>query len=489
MRKESHELTLPRRLRNEHRSEQAGISAVPMGLANALVGYLRRYRHRCTEQQLSKTVPALVFAERRAAQNEVAKLVYLLRARQQSTGAVSLWPGGAQGSPFATLYALHLLLEARERGFAVPPDLVARKRSWFRSHLRFRGESVDTLSKARLLAYGLYLLARSGEVVGGDAAALQERLDKQLNQRWRKDITAAYLAATYQLLVQEELAEALIAKLTVGAKTLPDYANFYDRTIHDAQLLYLVARHFPKHRRRLRAAGIEALARAISEGRTNTLSAATMILALEAYSKHLRRRSRVSLALHENGSWAAKRLPRGLLARLELPAGTERLRFGKRGDTPAFYSVVQSGYDRALPRKALQAGLEIDRRIVDDKGKAVSEVRLGEEVSVVVRFRALGKVAQPQIAVVDLLPAGFQVSSRDPSAGEKGTTFAASFVDQREDRLVLYGAAPKRVLTYRYKLRATNAGTFTLPAVKIESLYDRKVMARTAAGKLMVRGR
>jgi len=61
---------------------------------------------------------------------------------------------------------------------------------------------------------------------------------------------------------------------------------------------------------------------------------------------------------------------------------------------------------------------------------------------------------------------------------------------------VLYGSLTKNLAqyTYRirnlaqytYRIRATNAGTFFVPPSYAESMYDRKLRARAAAGSIIV---
>jgi len=70
-----------------------------------------------------------------------------------------------------------------------------------------------------------------------------------------------------------------------------------------------------------------------------------------------------------------------------------------------------------------------------------------------------------------------------------GSTFEASFGDVREDRVVLYGAALPEARKLVYAARATNTGTYIVPPVMADGLYDRSVVSRGVAGKITVTGR
>src|SRR5258706_15787586 len=54
-----------------------------------------------------------------------------------------------------------------------------------------------------------------------------------------------------------------------------------------------------------------------------------------------------------------------------------------------FYQVVQAGFDRTLPEKAITRGLEVYRELLDEKGNAVDQVTLGQPVTVKLTARSL----------------------------------------------------------------------------------------------------
>ena len=484
---ESARVPVRRRLFAEHRTQLAGVSPLPLALAPGLIRYLERFPHGCTEQVVSQAMPAMVLNRRpelglageRGAQS-VARVLDLLQTRQNAEGAFGLWAANSHVSPFATVYALHFLVEARERGFDLPPDLLERGLGWLKQLTTDEGED---LAGERLRAYALYVLARADQVVGRRAAELHKRLERRHARTWQRDLAAVYLAATYRLLKQDRLAERLIDRAAFGATRGPDYGHLYDGLIHDAQLLYILARHFPVRARRVSQAGIASLARAIRHGRYNTLSSAYTLLALEAYS----RRASVGryIAAEElAGGKRALPLPEGqLLPQVAFSPEARALSFRADGAHGGFYSVVQAGFDRRPPTKPIKKRLEVFREYADARGKPLSgPVRLGQVIQARVRLRALGDRSHGQLAVVDLLPAGFELLEERPA----GSSWTPEHEDPREDRLVLYGGVDPTAREYRYLLKATTAGRFTVPPIKAESLYDREVVAQSAAGTIEV---
>jgi uncharacterized protein YfaS (alpha-2-macroglobulin family) len=153
------------------------------------------------------------------------------------------------------------------------------------------------------------------------------------------------------------------------------------------------------------------------------------------------------------------------------------------------------------------------------------------------RFRSLGDDGVDDVALVDLLPGGFDLvmptkristpvktvpakdseddeddstdedrdsdsasereSADDPDdddstptsgrcgfcvGGVRGLTYA----DPREDRVVFYADLTHDVQELQYRIKATNAGTFVIPPAYGEGMYDRRMAARSLAARMEV---
>ena len=68
-----------------------------------------------------------------------------------------------------------------------------------------------------------------------------------------------------------------------------------------------------------------------------------------------------------------------------------------------------------------------------------------------------------------------------------GGSWRPEFADVREDRVVLYGGLSKDLAEYQYRIRATNAGTFTVSPTYVESMYDRSLRARSVSSRVTVK--
>ena len=247
----------------------------------------------------------------------------------------------------------------------------------------------------------------------------------------------------------------------------------------------------------------------IAGGSYNTHSSGRAILAFDAYASVAEKLPPGTLAANEvlrDKTARALALPPALIPRSSFSVDAATLQFSNKSDLRAYYVVEQSGFDRTLPVQEIKNGLEMLREYVDAKGSLVKSVKVGDEIEVRLKFRALNRKAIDNAALVDLLPGGFdlvlnpvQVPASEGEArsdsetqkwrtpiGTQRSTWRPDYADLREDRVVLYGTVNAEFQEFAYRIKATNTGTFVVPPAYGESMYERSVQARSLGGKIVV---
>lgn len=512
------DLPIKRALYPEYRRLSVGVSTLPLVLAGGLADYLADYPHLCTEQLVSRGFSALVVGRRpELAGSEAAKtravgtasnaLLGVLRSRQNADGAFGLWTASAAPDEFASVYSIHWMIEAREAGVAMPLDMLQRGQAWLQefaaSPIPERGvdgvdgggggggDGIAGLAALRNRAYATYLLTRQGMVTTPIVASLRETLDARYPKLWRTDATAAFLAAVYRLQRQDREAAGLIGPVAavIGTAGGGRFAFYSNDTVRDAQVLYVLSKHFPERAQELKPAVVQALVAPLMRGEYNTLSAAMLALAFDAYAANGAAGGLDQFAGTETSA-AGKSAPLGFQGKLILRApyggDTRQLHVGNDTGLNAFYVVTNAGFDRDPPLTELREGIEILREYVDDKGQPLTQVMSGAEVTVRLRMRAIDAAYLDSIAIIDLLPGGFEpvIDPADAAAPRAG--WQPVFADVRDDRVVVYGSLTRNLAEYTYKIRATNAGTFLVPPSYAESMYERGLRGRAAASRIQV---
>jgi len=240
-------LTL-RNMYDQQSQRQASISTVPLVLSKGLSDWLSKYDNYCTEQLVSMAMPQLVASKWSAvpviarqlpqAANDNTPLmrqIDVLRTRQNAQGGFGLWTATPESEPFVSAYAMHFLLEARDRGVAVPRDMISAGDGYLQMQAREEGDS--SMAGLRQRAYAVYLLTRQGNVTTNSLAAVQKRLQDAYPNTWRNDLAAAWLAASYKIMRQDKQADDLIAgpptpARTPGPERFPRHRRVFLRLLH-----------------------------------------------------------------------------------------------------------------------------------------------------------------------------------------------------------------------------------------------------------------
>ena len=179
-------------------------------------------------------------------------------------------------------------------------------------------------------------------------------------------------------------------------------------------------------------------------------------------------------------------IPPGKFPTVNYSPQTVQLLIENEDEHPLYYQVVQGGFDTTLPAERVSEGIEVFREFTTPLGSPVQEVSLGEEIDVHLKFRSLDNRHLFNIAFVDLLPAGLEAvptSVRDKARG----SWEPEYTDIREDRLVLFGKVGPEMKEYVYTVRAINKGTFTVPPMYGEAMYDRSIYGISPQKPLVVR--
>ena len=514
-------LDTPLKLFEAQSSQVLKASASPLVITEGLSAYLDEYPHGCTEQIVSQVFPLVGLSNlpKYGPDNETvaahfAEVISKLRQRQSYAGGFAYWPNAQNNDLDVTIYVMHFLIEADVLGYPVPQDMLESGVRYLgdtaSNYVRMSGtqRSVNaSMLTLRKRAQGIYLLTRSGVVTSNLLIDLVSTLDKQYKTTWRKDVLSTYIAASYALMQQDQEAKNLISEYDLADQSLlveQAFSGLAPRLNLDAQYLFLVAKHFPEFLKEVSGKAVLNITQAIYKGEYNTISAAYSMLALGAYH------SAVALAGDDTNS------PNDSLAQIDkqitfvastlqkktplepvynpfaaamYPIGTQRVEASiDSAALPSagelYYVNMQAGYQTTLPLEAISKGIEIQRAFINKNGEVATDIKQGDDITVRLRVRATKLKNIANIAIVDLLPGGFEVIRE--SLSRRAGVWQTDYIDIREDRIVFYGDITNRVTEITYTVRVTAAGKFTVPASFAEAMYDRSLSGLSSASEVVV---
>jgi uncharacterized protein YfaS (alpha-2-macroglobulin family) len=544
------QLLLTRKLYDPFRTVNVTAAYTPLAWASGLQQYLDSYPYSCTEQLVSMGLPALLFSQHPdlgtiKGKGSVNDVIRTLQTRQNEEGGFGLWSASTNVANWPSLWAVHYMIEAKDRNQPIPSELFSRSQQWLNRIAQPWGNSIDDM---RQRAYAIYLLSRLGVQTGSQLSSLQQELKARYADVWPTDVTAAYVAASQRLLQQTDLAQKTLKTVPWNNKTYQS-DGYYDALGHQSQLLYIYAKHFPELLEKLPNTVLDDMGQRVTNREYSSLSAAYLLLALTQYGEvaATQAKSPVKMsAILPTDVLQALASSTNLLQQADVPKTSKGVQLNQDTKLPLFYSLVESGFDQqsaSLPE--VKQGLEIQRDYLDLTGKPLEKVKVGDEFLVRLRLRAVDHDFLSQIAVVDLLPGGVEpvinrvvvpapvaaepepetdatesaenesvaegeeeaegegdaneeaaTDTTEPApvapfvagfSGEPGqSTWQAEFADLRDDRLVIYGSLTKDMVTFTYRVRATNTGLYQTPAAYAEAMYQPNLFARSKASKFSV---
>lgn len=488
------DVTAKRKLLPNYAVQIASGSHSPLVMVEGLGTYLQNFAHGCAEQMVSKVFPYLGLlnhprysVDKAKVRKDFGTVIMALRSRQTAEGGFQFWPGQsvAQGIDFPSVYITHFLTDAKELGYPVPNDVLKRALDYLLSIARAPSDSIES---ARIRAYAIYIMTRNQIMTSNYLIDLQGELEKKYQRSWMNDITSTYMAASFHMLKNKVLQEKMLDgyKFDTDKKYLT--SDFDSKLNQDAQYIYLLAKHFPEQfEDKVGGESFMAIVEPLNKGEYNTLSASYSMLALGAYTRYFKGAANDDAikinTVDADGKKSILKTVVKPFAKADFPVNSETIEFdaGKR----LFYVMSQAGYDRDLPKEEISEGLEIYRDYYNKKGEIITSAVIGSEVEVRVRIRVTDNSRATNVAIVDLLPGGFEIMRDSFTSRNTGYSWR-SHKDIREDRIVIYGDFGSDVSEYRYKAKLTAKGDFVVPSVYARSMYKRHLHARSVSGKFKV---
>lgn len=535
------------------------VSHSPLSIGVGLQAYLESYPYGCTEQVISRTWPSVLLTSYQPKNKKLAEkqkenlksITRILRSRQSSDGGFSLYErAGSESFMAASLYAIQFLIELHDKKLVDVTDMLLKARPYLQGLQSAEGGT--NLENYRTWAQALYLAARLKVVNGASLSALKSELQARFKKdEWMKDPTGYFLAATYKLYKQDDEAERLFSKFRIGdtsdAGNYNYQLSYYDQLSKDATLLYLAALYASDSYSKIAdTAELKKLLSIVSAANYQTFSAAQMLMAFEAMEQRGKATPLVAevKALVE-AKWLtvdAQTTQAPLI--WALPIVADQVQLKTQAKEPIFYAYQKSGFAMNADQKEVKSKIEIVRQYKDASGNEVKSVKLGDEVSVVLALRTTDEKSHPHIAIVDLLPGGFElIQQRDlnrldsggagmgeeaapvegepqPQYNEEGEgeeegggagvsffklalprAFAQAvkatksnlqalytdFIDQREDRIVVYATLTPEVTAFEYKMKAVAEGKFRIPSAFAEGMYERDLRFVGASGWIEIK--
>ncbi len=464
-----------------------------------LLRWLDKYPYGCIEQTTSAALPLLYFNDLAgqaglpkdaALHQRVQDAIDSVLDMQNYSGDFGMWGPGASAEPWISVFALDFLEQAKDKGYVVADQPLARGLNWLQ-----QTASSDGFDDG-VRAYAFYVLARAGQVNLSDLRYFSDTRGRQ----WKTAIAAALTGAAAAEAGDRSRAayafdRAREIALTARPAAYTD-ANFgsFTRDLAATTALAIEGGEpaiVPALMQRTSAADMRLNA-------TTTQDKAWMLLAAYELSKE-----QTKLDVNVDGKPAA-----ATAGAVHVAPGLAALGKGvtvtNNSDASIWRDVsVQGTPSSPLPEEA--HGLTLTKSVWTMSGQPADLASLRQNARVVVVLQGrMDNNFYRRMAATDLLPAGLEIDSVLTGDDAKAYPWLGKLSDTnvqeaRDDRYVAAfdigsqyrpvnrkGPEPQPEFRLAYIARAVTPGSFAMPAAVVEDMYTPGLMARTAMGKMAV---
>lgn len=470
------------------------LSYIPPVNLTSRMTFLTNYSHSCTEQITSRALPLLYLKEfqdtKKMGSEEKIKLsvegtIQELYSRQLSDGSFAYWPNESYSNPWASSYATFFLIKAKELGYNVNANALNRSLAYIASVTRIWSPSNSNWTYSSYLqAYNLFVLA-----IGNKAdLASMNRLKEQKNLR---DQTTWLLASAYAAMGKKDIANKLVFNISPSLSSY-EY-DYYGSEIRDdafvLQALVLLDQKTKAFEVATRIAN-----KLNVETYYQTQSTAMAIYTLGDYVKDMKDKSiDVSIQL---GNKAAEKIktPKSVYIYDGIEKSnvqdTKVVNHTENVVHTQFVEVLRL-YNDTLPAVVdKDIAISVDYTDLDGKQISVDKMTVGQDFYAKVSVVNRRSKTISNIALTHILPSSwevFQVLATEDGVESSRDDSNVRYQDIRDDRVLSYfDLGSRKTKTIKVRFHVTYAGTYVLPAVLAEVMYEPDVFSRTKASKITV---
>ncbi|MBC7977871.1 MAG: hypothetical protein H7138_23060, partial [Myxococcales bacterium] len=496
------------------------LTANPYAESFSHLSYLMHYPYGCIEQTTSTTRPLLYVAslveqiDPQLAELKIEDMVLAginrVLSMETPSGGFGYWPGATEPLEWATAYATDMLLDAKKKGYAVPDDRLKEVLGWIDARVsayergakiaRDKWNHYDEQSEA----YLHYVLARAGKGKKARLASLIGKIPAAAKGEQAEDLymlkAALYLAGDRRY--EKDLKAVDTSPIT--EERVNSWSFYSDR--------------------RRRGLMLSTFFDLFGNDAAGELLATRVAESLVGQSSRYYNTQELVWGVTGLGKWVAALVANGTAAAtLKADGQTIKPRAGKHKSNDLAWSVMRaSEYGQLTLDVPAQAsgmwlvvssegvrpnndyklggnGLAITRSYKNLEGTAIDpekgELKLGDLLFVELVIENTGGVAIQNVAVVDRLPAGFEVENPRLGRSTKAEwmteeeLWIPDFLNMRDDRLEAFGTVvPGVAKKIIYTVRAVTSGKFTVPPAEAEAMYDPTLWARAKPGIAVVGG-
>lgn len=493
------------------------LSRIPSVDISRRFDFLYNYEHYCTEQLTSRALPLLFISqfkdmteqEKTSVNQNVMEAIRNLYGRQLPNGGFVYWPGNPEVDEWITSYAGSFLVMAQEKGYQVSNYVLDK----WKAYQKRAAQNWTPLSRDSdwyywqsdlQQAYRLYTLALAGAPELGSMNRMKEMTDLSLQAKWR-------LAAAYALDGKNTAANELVFNSEKSVKPYSSSNTIYGSYDRDEAMILETLVLMGKDREAFQQA--QKVSKNLSkETYFSTQSTAFSLMAMGRLAEKLS--GAIDMTWSLNGKEQPVIKSSKAVYQVDLPLSPKegKVSVSNKGTGALYVDLVTRTQLEKDNLPEIANNMRLNVKYLDMNGHILNVTDLKQGTDFIARVTVTNTNTYTDyndIALTHIIPAGWEVynermiqpdvesedendddendSSNRPTSSSSQQDNSYTYRDIRDDRVLTYfDLARNKSKTFDIRLQATYAGTFVLPAIHCEAMYDTEVQARTTAGRVIV---
>jgi len=462
------------------------ISTIPPLNLEDRLDYLISYPHGCVEQTTSAAFAQLYIDEMTnlssSRKNEIESNVKIaidkLQKFQLEDGSFSYWPGQASTNDWGSIYVGHFLFSAEKKGYQIP---ISMKQNWVRNQQKLADNWLNTktinANNGYVQAYRLYVLSFAGKPSLSAMNRLKEDENLSLQAKWS-------LAAAYALTNNSDAASKIIHNSVSEIKPYKvDYYTFGSETRDEAMILQTLCL-LDKKTQAFNL--LNKVSNKLSgKGYLNTQTTAFSILGVRSFINKYGNASALQAQVLVNDN------PVNLSG--NTPINSVKLNYSKSKN--GTFKVVNNGkgliYLRMINKGKPAVGEEKEEEenlmsavVFKTDGGVIldpTQIKQGTNFIMEVTIKNSGLAGNlKNVALLNYIPSGWEIhnSRMDENEGSlKNSTY--DYQDIKDDKIMTYfDIMGNETKTFKFRLNASYIGSYYLPGINVEAMYDNSAYSR-----------
>lgn len=458
----------------------------PMNFTKRLE-YLIRYPHGCVEQTTSSVFPQLFLSDifdlpkdkQYSIERNIKAAITRLSDFQMSNGGMAYWQGGSYVSDWGTSYSGHFIIEAAKKGYALPigfkEDWILYQKQTARNWRLKKSSYNSNYNNALSQAYRLYTLS----LANSPDLASMNRL-REINNI--SDEAKMRLATAYALIGKTSIATSVLKTLK-GTGYSRSYYGGYGSEIRNKSMALETYTLLKGGRESIKLA--KSIAERLSSNDwMSTQTTAYSLLAMAKFALQNGENSGIQANFNTNGSKKNVATSKSLyVADLSSLQKDNSLKVANTGTGVLYVRLFNKGILPVGQEKVVQSNLDATVVYKTKEGTILEPDNLTQGTNFVaeVTIRNATNERKENVALTQYIPSGWEIiNTRFTDFGNSTNSSSVDYTDIRDASISNYFTLKKyETKKFTVLLNASYLGTYYLPGVQCEAMYDNEYLVRT----------